>query len=107
MALSFDRPVDLKTEDSPELPPTLSIVPPAPDAQDLMIELSEMAQRAGSQAVQLLHEFDYGRDLIESHRRAKVHADEIHRAAAGLMELAEALAKALRAAGHLSTPWAD
>lgn len=94
------RPVTLKAEDRAA---PLSLVPAPADAQALIIELAEMAQRAGSQAVQLLHEFDYGRDLIESHRRARVHADEIHRAAAGLMELAEALAKALRASGAFST----
>lgn len=81
---------------------SLPIVLPA-DAQSIMIELSEMAQRAGSQAVALLHEFDYGRDLIESHRRAKIHAGEVHLAAVGLMEMVEALSKALRSAGAFST----
>lgn len=106
--LSFDdRPVDRKPEDSPDVPPTLSIVPAPADAQAVMIELAELAQRAGSQAVALLHEYDYGRDLLESRRRAKIHAVEVHLAAVGLMETVEALSKALRAAGHLSTPWAD
>lgn len=95
-------PLRLKAEDRAEQPP-LELVPVPVDAQSLMIELSEIAQRVGEQAVQLLHEYEHTRDLIEAHRRAKIRASEVHLAAGGVLETVETLAKALRSAGAFST----
>lgn len=94
------KPVTLKPEDSPA---PLSLVRPPADPQAVMIALAEIAQRLGSEAVQLLHLYDHGHDLIEINRRAKLHAREVHYGAARVLETVEALSKALRAAGAFST----
>jgi hypothetical protein len=101
--LSFDRPVDRKPEDRIDDQPPLELVSRQVDAQHLMIELSETAQRLGAEAVHLLHLYETGRDLIEVNRRAKLHAAEVHLASAGVLETVEALSKALRSAGAFST----
>jgi len=92
----------LKDEDRAE-PSTLELGSVPVDAQSIMIELSEMAQRLGSEAVQLLHLYQSGRDLIEVNRRARLHAEEVHLAAGGVLETVETLSKALRTAGAFSS----
>lgn len=86
----------------------LSLVHAAPaDPQAVLIELSEIAQRLGAEAVHLVHLYTTGRDLIEVNRRARLHADEIHLGASGVLETIEALSKALRSAGLLSRAWGE
>lgn len=97
--------LNLKREDRAEGRAPLSLVEAPADPQALMIALAEIAQRLGSEAVVLRHLYDHGRDLIEVNRRAKVHASEIHIAAAGVLETIEALSKALRREGEYSMPY--
>lgn len=95
--------LNLKPEDRPELPPTLSLVPPMTDPQSALIDLMDVLGQIDDARDELQKLFTrWGHDPVAVMQRAQARTLELQQLVAQARPVGETLAKAMRASGQLS-----